>query len=326
MTAWPAPYLAWACGACGRIVRGPSRPHACYGCGAPNALTKATPEQLDAHASRQARARPLRLVGAPSAGGSSLPWAPEAPEAAGPPAGLAWASSAKVETVERARTGWAPWAAVTNELPRRRVALVTGPRGAGKTRLVVQVAAAIARIEQRNAVISTGEQSVTEIAELVGAVAGPEVATRIGVLPTRKIEEAFAAALHTGAVLLVLDGIQTFTFAGEVCRGGSRALSSAMDAIVGFAAAHDLAIVVIPHMQGNGEQVGGGAVVQQLCHVIVRLWPVEVAEDAGDDAPSLVRLGCDGKNRHGPVNVRRTLRWTTLGTLVDVREGRQDLQ
>jgi len=303
--------LRWfGCRHCGRHVRAGMRPHACFGCGAVNAHESTEGPSL-------ARAR--ERVSAASA----LPWAPLAVDGAadivsGPPLGMTWASEAKPDPVERARTGWAPWAAVTSELPRRRVALVTGPRGAGKTRLCVQVAAGVAALERRSVVLATGEQSASEVSALVHGVSGPEAASRIAVLPTRRLEEAFVAARHTQALVVVLDGLQTFTFHGEPCRGGSRALSSAMDAIVSFAAAADLAAVVIPHMQSNGEQLGGGAVVQQLCHLIVRLWPVPVPDDAPDSAAQLVRLGIDGKNRHGPASVRRTLRWSPAGSLVEV--------
>jgi hypothetical protein len=56
-------------------------------------------------------------------------------------------------------------------------------------------------------------------------------------------------------------------------------------------------------------------VLQQLCDTIVRLAPVPIAEDAPDSEPHRVRLYIDGKNRGGPVNVRRTLHWTPRGTL-----------
>jgi predicted ATP-dependent serine protease len=235
-----------------------------------------------------------------------------------------WADDVPETPVERARSGWAPWAAVTGELARGYVTLVTGPRGAGKTRAVDRAIAGVSAVERRAVVHGTGEQAARDLARVVARYAAELERThrhrpRVALLPTRRVEDVLAAIVEHRALCGVFDGIQTFTFGGELCRAGSSALAGALDAIAASSRRHDWAAVIVPHMTSGGEKIGGGALLQQLADTIVRLSPVELAADATDTAPALVRLSIDGKNRNGPVTVRRTLEWTADGTLIESR-------
>lgn len=303
------------CRVCAHVVTAAVRPTACFRCGGLNAH--------EAHDGPVPRAR-VRFVQAAavrcdvegSDASDMVPWAPEAPTAPeGPPAGLVWASETRAEVIERARSGWAPWAAVTGELARRKVWLLAGPRGAGKSRTICRIASGVATVERRAVAIATGEQSAGEIAAVLQAIAQGGPLPPVAILPTRELEGAIAAATAVDAIALFVDGLQTFTLGGEKCRGGSPTLAAGVDLLGGYARQAGCAVCIAPHMTTGGEQIGGGAVLQQLCDTIVRLAPMPIAEDAPDDEPMRVRLYIDGKNRGGPVNVRRTLHWTTRGTL-----------
>lgn len=256
----------WTCGACARELELERRPTWCPSCDRTGTFAR-TGVALPP---RKAPARPfppLRRVPGGAVGTSSA----NAVEAVGAPprAPWAWASEIEPEVVERAVSGFGPWARVTGELARRKLTLVLGRSGIGKTRLLLQLAGGIAATMRRPVVVGALEQAAdTARAWLEQLEVSPD---RIAITETRELRELAAVAHDVRPVAIVIDPISVATLDGAWCRPGSDAERGAAELLVELADDLDAAIVCNLHMQANGEMPSVGSKFMQHCDARVVL-------------------------------------------------------
>ena len=171
------------------------------------------------------------------------------------------------------------------------VVLLGGDPGIGKSTLLIQVSAALARAGCRVAYIS-GEEAIAQVrlrADRLGLSSAPvELAAETNV-------EDIVATLSTGAPprLAVIDSIQTmWTETIESAPGTVGQVRGAAQALIRFAKAHGTAVILVGHVTKDG-QIAGPRVVEHMVDC--------VASFEGDPAHHF-RILRAGKNRFGPTD------------------------
>jgi DNA repair protein RadA/Sms len=171
------------------------------------------------------------------------------------------------------------------------VILIGGDPGIGKSTLLIQVAAALARRGNRVAYIS-GEEAVAQVrmrAERLGLSAAPvELAAETNV-------EDIIATLSQGPAprLAVIDSIQTmWTETVESAPGTVSQVRGSAQALIRFAKTHGTALILVGHVTKDG-QIAGPRVVEHMVDC--------VASFEGDSAHHF-RILRAAKNRFGPTD------------------------
>ncbi len=171
------------------------------------------------------------------------------------------------------------------------VILIGGDPGIGKSTLLIQVAAALARGGHRVAYVS-GEEAVAQVrlrAARLGLASAPvELAAETNV-------EDIAATLSQGATprLAVIDSIQTmWTDTVESAPGTVGQVRGSAQALIRFAKTHGTAIVLVGHVTKDG-QIAGPRVVEHMVDC--------VASFEGDPGHHF-RILRAAKNRFGPTD------------------------
>ena len=176
-------------------------------------------------------------------------------------------------------------------LVRGSVLLVGGDPGIGKSTLLIQVAAALARAGHRAAYIS-GEEAVAQVrlrAERLGLAQAPvELAAETSV-------EDIIATLSDGATprLIVIDSIQTmWTDAVESAPGTVTQVRAASQALIRFAKRSGAAVFLVGHVTKDG-QIAGPRVIEHMVDAVLSF------EGEGAHQFRILRAL---KNRFGPTD------------------------
>jgi DNA repair protein RadA/Sms len=171
------------------------------------------------------------------------------------------------------------------------VLLLGGDPGIGKSTLLVQVAAALARAGQRSVYIS-GEEAVAQVrlrAERLGlGDAAVELAAETSV-------EDIVATLSHGATprLVVVDSIQTmWTDAVDAAPGTVTQVRGAAQALIRFAKRSGAAVILVGHVTKDG-QIAGPRVVEHMVDAVMSF------EGEGSHQFRILRAV---KNRFGPTD------------------------
>jgi DNA repair protein RadA/Sms len=176
-------------------------------------------------------------------------------------------------------------------LVRGSVLLVGGDPGIGKSTLLIQAAAALARVGQR-AVYISGEEAVAQVrlrAERLGLSAAPvELAAETAV-------EDIVATLSEGKTpgLVVIDSIQTmWTDAIESAPGTVSQVRGAAQVLIRYAKRSGAAIVLVGHVTKDG-QIAGPRVVEHMVDAVLSF---------EGEGPHHFRILRAMKNRFGPTD------------------------
>jgi DNA repair protein RadA/Sms len=186
-------------------------------------------------------------------------------------------------------------------LVRGSVLLVGGDPGIGKSTLLIQVAAALARRGER-AVYISGEEAVAQVrlrAERLGlADAAVELAAETSV-------EDIIATLSEGRTprLVVIDSIQTmWTDVVESAPGTVTQVRGAAQALIRFAKRSGAAIILVGHVTKDG-QIAGPRVVEHMVDAVLSF----------EGEASQFRILRAVKNRFGPTDEIGVFEMTGLG-------------
>jgi len=213
------------------------------------------------------------------------------------------ALSGETHEAPRLATGIPEFDRVTGGgLVRGSVILVGGDPGIGKSTLLIQVAAALARSGQRSVYIS-GEEAVAQVrlrAERLALLdANVELASETSV-------EDILATLSTGKMprLIVIDSIQTmWTDMVESSPGTVTQVRSSAQALIRFAKKTGACIVLVGHVTKDG-QIAGPRVVEHMVDAVLSF--------EGDGAHQF-RILRAVKNRFGPTDEIGVFEMTGLG-------------
>ena len=171
------------------------------------------------------------------------------------------------------------------------VLLVGGDPGIGKSTLLIQTAAALARAGHRSVYIS-GEEAVAQVrlrAERLGLAAAPvELAAETSV-------EDIIATLAQGKTprLVVIDSIQTmWTDAVESAPGTVTQVRGSAQALIRFAKRSGAAVILVGHVTKDG-QIAGPRVVEHMVDAVLSF---------EGEGTHLFRIMRAVKNRFGPTD------------------------
>ena len=169
--------------------------------------------------------------------------------------------------------------------------LVGGEPGIGKSTLLLQVCAAMARLSRR-AVYVSGEESVEQIRMRARRLALTDAAVE---LAAETCVEDILASLASGPCpdLLILDSIQTlWTGAIDSAPGAVSQVRAASQAMIGFAKKTGAAICLVGHVTKDG-QIAGPKTVEHMVDAVLSF------EGEGGHQFRVVRAQ---KNRFGPTD------------------------
>ncbi len=171
------------------------------------------------------------------------------------------------------------------------VLLLGGDPGIGKSTLLIQVAAALARARQR-AVYISGEEAVAQVrlrAERLGlAGAAVELAAETSV-------EDIVATLGEGAAprLIIIDSIQTmWTDIAEAAPGTVTQVRASAQSLIRFAKRSGAAVILVGHVTKDG-QIAGPRVVEHMVDAVLSF---------EGEASHQFRILRAVKNRFGPTD------------------------
>src|SRR5713101_3744388 len=171
------------------------------------------------------------------------------------------------------------------------VLLLGGDPGIGKSKLLIQVAAALARKRQR-AIYMSGEEAVAQVrlrAERLG-LAGAQVE-----LAAETSVEDIVATLGEGETprLVIIDSIQTmWTGMVESAPGTVTQVRASAQALIRFAKRSGTAVILVGHVTKDG-QIAGPRVVEHMVDAVLSF---------EGEGPHLFRILRAVKNRFGPTD------------------------
>ncbi|HSL11092.1 MAG TPA: ATPase domain-containing protein [Actinomycetota bacterium] len=167
------------------------------------------------------------------------------------------------------------------------VALLAGEPGIGKSTLLLQMLGRLAA-GGRACMLAAGEESHAQISARAGRL-GID-ASGVSFIPGRDLAEVLAAAAAERPDVLAVDSIQTIRdVAASHLPGGVSQVRTCADALVGFAKAHGVTVMITGHVTKEGDLAGPRA----LEHA------VDVVLTFDGDARSGLRVLAGGKNRFG---------------------------
>jgi DNA repair protein RadA/Sms len=187
-------------------------------------------------------------------------------------------------------------------LVRGSVALVGGDPGIGKSTLLLQIAAALARAGHR-AVYVTGEESLAQVrlrAERLALAALP-----VAIAAETSVEDIVATLGHRApSRLVVIDSIQTmWTDAVESAAGTVTQVRASAQALIRFAKRSGTAVILVGHVTKDG-QIAGPRVVEHMVDAVLSF------EGEGSHQFRILRAV---KNRFGPTDEIGVFEMTGLG-------------
>ena len=211
--------------------------------------------------------------------------------------------SGVTDDAPRLPTGLSEFDRVTGGgLVRGSVILVGGDPGIGKSTLLVQVAAAMARLKHRSIYIS-GEEAVAQVRlraeRLALADAAVELASETSV-------EDIIATLSQGELprIVVIDSIQTmWTNSVESAPGTVTQVRASAQALIRFAKRSGACVILVGHVTKDG-QIAGPRVVEHMVDAVMSF------EGEGSHQFRILRAV---KNRFGPTDEIGVFEMTGLG-------------
>jgi DNA repair protein RadA/Sms len=167
------------------------------------------------------------------------------------------------------------------------VILLAGPPGIGKSTLLLQWLAAMAR-EGRSGLLASGEESRAQVAARARRIGA--AADAVSFAPGRDLRAVVAAARAERPAVLAVDSIQTLRDPDATTQpGGVAQVRGCVDALVELAKTEDVTVVVSGHVTKDGDLAGPRA----LEHA------VDVVLAFEGDPRSGLRIVSGGKNRFG---------------------------
>jgi DNA repair protein RadA/Sms len=182
------------------------------------------------------------------------------------------------------------------------VLLVGGDPGIGKSTLLIQAAAALARAGHR-AIYISGEEAVAQVRLRAERLALGDAAVE---LAAETSVEDIIATLSTGNAprLVVIDSIQTmWTDAAEAAPGTVTQVRASAQALIGFAKRSGAALILVGHVTKDG-QIAGPRVVEHMVDAVLSF------EGEGAHQFRILRAV---KNRFGPTDEIGVFEMTALG-------------
>ena len=169
------------------------------------------------------------------------------------------------------------------------VTLVGGEPGIGKSTLLLQVAAGLART--RAIVYASGEEAVAQTALRARRLA---LATaQLILVSDNSLDGILALAAERQATLLIVDSIQTMQLAAiETSPGSAQQLRECTAALVRFAKTTGTSVIIVGHVTKDGS-IAGPKLLEHLVDTVLYF---------ESDAGSRYRMLRATKNRFGPVN------------------------
>jgi DNA repair protein RadA/Sms len=252
----------WACSDCGAVVSGWFG--RCPSCGAWNTIAEAV----------DAPPPPVDRVTLGGAGSAPV---------------AATDAAADADAIPRKRTGLHEVDRVLGGgLVPGSVVLLGGPPGIGKSTLLLQVGAGLAR-DQGPVLYASGEESVPQVAARARRLGGD--VERLMLLAETRIEPILAAAredLELSA--LVVDSIQTiYSTEQEGLPGNVSQIRAVTAQLISFAKTRDVPVIVVGHVTKDG-QLAGPRVLEHMVDTVLSF------EGDEDRATRLLRAS---KNRFG---------------------------
>jgi DNA repair protein RadA/Sms len=168
------------------------------------------------------------------------------------------------------------------------VALLAGEPGIGKSTLLLQLLASLESAGRR-CLLASGEESREQVAMRARRLGlGAEA---LQFVAGRELNDVLAAASDARPFLLAVDSIQTLRDGTTgLAIGGPSQVRGCADALVGFAKANGVAVVMTGHVTKDGDVAGP----RTLEHA------VDVVLTFDGDPRSGMRMLSGGKNRFGP--------------------------
>ena len=202
--------------------------------------------------------------------------------------------------------------------------MLGGPRGVGKTTLLVQVADGFCRQgTKRRALFASGEENADAIIQVAKRLEcfneNVEVTGNDGdvfKLVERVQEEKFK--------MLIVDSLQTAycdDVSGDV--GQTTMIDAVTNQLTWFAKEHKVCILIICHLTMVGE-LAGSAKSQHLVDALLRFDPF-YDQEPFEGMDNIRVLSMDGKNRLGAANVRGFLDMTERGLKALTRYQQREL-
>ena len=194
------------------------------------------------------------------------------------------------ETEVRLPTGFAEFDRVLGGgLVPGSVALIGGEPGIGKSTLLLQCAAALAR--ENGVLYATGEESVRQVAERARRLAVEPGA--LALVAETAVERILELGTEAGARVIVIDSIQTMTVAGlDAAPGAVTQLRESTAALVRHAKSTGTSVLLIGHVTREGV-IAGPRVLEHMVDTVLYF---------ESDSGSRFRVIRAVKNRFGAVN------------------------
>ncbi len=169
------------------------------------------------------------------------------------------------------------------------VTLLGGEPGIGKSTLLLQVAAGLAR--DRAIVYASGEEAVAQTA-LRARRLGLATAQLV-LVSDSSLDGILALAAERQATLLIVDSIQTMQLAAvDTSAGSAQQLRECTAALVRFAKTSGTSVIIVGHVTKEGS-IAGPKLLEHLVDTVLYF---------ESDAGSRYRMLRATKNRFGPVN------------------------
>jgi DNA repair protein RadA/Sms len=199
--------------------------------------------------------------------------------------------------VRRTATGWGDFDHVLGGGIPHHVIMLGGPRGTGKSSLMLAVCGKAAQATKRKALYCSAEGQTAP--ELAAMTPRELVDAGIEVVCTSSFDDIMHHAFELEPCAVVLDSLQSVHVEG-IRLGSDEHARYLMELLDKLSHALDAAIVGISQMSGMG-RMRGSELYQQLCDTTARVECVN-EDDQPDENGTRVRLSIAGKNRGGPKN------------------------
>jgi DNA repair protein RadA/Sms len=168
--------------------------------------------------------------------------------------------------------------------------LVGGEPGVGKSTLLLQAAAGLAR-SGSTALVVSAEESERQVGIRAGRLGIDDEG--VFVLAESDVDAVLAAAVDLRPGMLVVDSVQTVSTSGvEGSAGGTGQVRECGARLVGFAKEHGIPVVIVGHVTKDGS-IAGPKLLEHMVDVVLYL--------EGDDHRDL-RFLRSLKNRFGPAH------------------------
>jgi len=167
------------------------------------------------------------------------------------------------------------------------VVLLGGPPGIGKSTLLLQACAGLAR-SGRSVLYASGEESVTQVAGRATRLSAADPSLLL--MAETRVESILAAALEHTPAVVVIDSVQTvYSDATEGLPGNLSQIRAVTAQLLGHAKTRNVPVVIVGHVTKDG-QIAGPRLLEHMVDAVLSF--------EGDEERS-TRLLRASKNRFG---------------------------